>query len=322
MYSDQKSAVILILQALQKYSGPEAPVSMKEIQEYCLENGKKLDRRTISRNMEEMKNAGIGIHQIRFHEKQGYVIDHHFSASEAFILINAINENAALDRKTSSILIGKVASLLSEKQAESLPPFPQENKSENTEVLRILTLFLKAVHDHSYVEFLYYDLDIARKRKYRHEGKPYKLVPFALVSQEGRYYVVFYSDKHENFANYRIDKMDQVKITREKLMKQVVFDLDSHMRTSFKMYHGDAQTVTAKFRLDMSSIVFDTFSTDILISDSDAQSFTASIRTAVTPTLKSWFLQFYDRAEVIAPLSLKEDLIHIASAVIQTYNNK
>jgi len=61
---------------------------------------------------------------------------------------------------------------------------------------------------------------------------------------------------------------------------------------------------------------------DIIISHQDKDHFTASIRTAVTPTLTAWLLQFGDKVHVLKPQSLIDQMIDIADGIQKTYNKK
>ena len=112
------------------------------------------------------------------------------------------------------------------------------------------------------------------------------------------------------------------KTTRKRRERKLVERGAAHIRSSFNMYHGEPETVTVKFDLSLANVVFDEFNRNIIISEVGEKRFTASLRSAVTPTLISWLLQFYDRMEVVKPDSLKEKLLEIADALTGTYNAK
>ena len=102
----------------------------------------------------------------------------------------------------------------------------------------------------------------------------------------------------------------------------VFFSLNDHVRASFNMYHGEPETVTVDFDLNLANVVFDEFGKNIIISKVSADRFTANIRTAVTPTLISWLLQFYDRMEVKKPQSLIDRLNQIADTIHSVYQRE
>ena len=86
------------------------------------------------------------------------------------------------------------------------------------------------------------------------------------------------------------------------------------------MYHGQSQTITCRFALSFAGYVYDHFpSKDIIISSVDQTGFTASLRTAITPTLISWIMQFHEKIEVLAPPQLKEKLCWQAKTIYDQY---
>ncbi len=313
---------ILIYQALSRHSDPHHLLSMTDLRASCDLAGHPADRRTVYKSIAMMKAAGIPILFVRKNGQQGYYLKHPFSNAEALFLMNACEESSALSLHETDELIAKINQFLPDKKISQLPPLSRNPaKTQQRDILKEAEKLLPAIAQNRYVEFRYFDITVSKKKKYRRENQKYRLVPYALVSDGGRYYVVFYSDKHQSFANYRLDKMDTIVINDES-SEGVPFSLPDHLRTSFHMYHGSAQTVTAVFDSSMSSIVFDQFGEDILISKADEHTFTASIRTAVTPTLVSWFLQFYDKAVIKRPKSLIEEYQKIAHCILNTYKDE
>ena len=172
---------------------------------------------------------------------------------------------------------------------------------------------------HSYqISFYYFDYTISKEKKYRKNKKRYILTPYAVTSDEGKYYCVLYSEKYQSFTNYRIDKMETVRLI-DQPVETIAFNLEEHLQTSMKMYAGKAETITIKCTTDMASIILDEFGKQMIISEVKDEYFTLSLKTAITPTLLSWLLLFYDCVTVIQPAKLKEKLLTIANTVIDTY---
>lgn len=309
----------VVYQVLTKHSDPSHLVSMVDLRTYCEEAGHPADRRTIYKSIAMLKEAGADIVFVRKSGRQGYYLKHLFTNAEALFLMNACAESSTLSTPETKQLIKKIHQLLPEETVSQMPPLSMNPvKSENHQILDDVQKLFPAIANNLYVEFLYYDITVTKKKKYRKENQKYHLVPYAIVSENGRYYVVFYSDTHHSFGNYRLDKMDAITVTDEH-SEGVLFSLQDHLRNSFQMYHGSPQTVTAVFDNSLSSIVFDQFGEDIVISKVEDKTFTASIRTTVTPTLVSWFLQFYDKIVIKKPKSLIEEYQKMADVLIQTY---
>ena len=150
------------------------------------------------------------------------------------------------------------------------------------------------------------------------DKQKYELTPYAITSNQGRFYAIMYNEAHKSFNTYRIDKMDTLSIINKDNVK-VAFNLDNYLRNSFQMFSGEASTVSLKCPLNFASILFDEFGKDIIISKVTNDHFIASIRTSITPTFTSWILQFYDKIEVVKPKELIDDLKRIANHINKTY---
>ena len=72
------------------------------------------------------------------------------------------------------------------------------------------------------VIFRYFDLDASGNRVYRRDGHHYVVEPVALVFNEDNYYLVVYSARHDNTANYRVDRMDSVEIIEESISEKAL----------------------------------------------------------------------------------------------------
>lgn len=307
-----------IYKLLQNKTDADHTLSTPEIQAELNAIEMKADRRTIYRSLEGLKKCGFDI-RVKKEKKTGYYMVHLLTCAEALILIDAVQSSNAFSKKESKKLIQKICSLLSEEDRKNLPEtIATSTKTKNDLVLKTIEKLIPAISQCHPVEFLYYDLSVTREKQYRHSKKTYHLIPYAIASENGRYYCVFYSEKYSSFSNYRLDKMERVKVLEEEA-QPVPFSLETHLKESMLMYHGAPQTVTARFDISMASPLFDQFGDNIIISKVEEDFFTASIKTTLSPTLTSWFLMFYDRTEILKPQELKDEMRAIAAHLTDIY---
>ncbi len=69
----------------------------------------------------------------------------------------------------------------------------------------------------------------------------------AIVYSDGFYYLVTYSDKHDGFANYRVDRMEALRISDEPATRNEAiagFDVRAYGDGSFGMFSGERRNVT------------------------------------------------------------------------------
>ena len=77
----------------------------------------------------------------------------------------------------------------------------------------------------------------------------YVVNPVTTFVDNGQYYLICYDDRHDGkLANYRIDRMDKVKVLDEKITPNKTVDIASYKREQFEMFGGVSKTV--KFEAD------------------------------------------------------------------------
>lgn len=309
---------LLILEILQERTDASHIISMTELLSELSENGIETDRRTVYMVVELLQEYGYKICYTR-KGKQGYYMEPAFTSAEALVFIDAIKNNQSISQTESEALISKIETELYNEVA-ILPETGNINreKTDNKRVLQNIEVILKAVHHANHIYFYYYDLTIRKRRKYRHQKKEYCVVPYAIVNQNGRYYCIGYQEEADKFLIYRIDKMDEVR-KDEEIVRKKNFDLDSFLQSSFHMFKGDPQTITCRFSSDMSNAVMDQFGTNYILKEANEDYFTISIRTAITPTLISWIMQYGDKVKVLGPDELIDKLVSTAKGVINQY---
>ena len=310
------SLPLQILEILRHYPDQEHLISMPELQAILEADGFPSNRRTVYRAIETLREYNYDI-RYEFHKfYSGYYLVPYFDEAEHFIISDYLNQQTTLSSEEISTIQTKLQHLASPYHSLKRR---QNIHTSNREILSNIKLILHAIK-HSYqISFYYFDYTISKEKKYRKNKKRYILTPYAITSDEGKYYCVLYSEKYQSFTNYRIDKMETVRLI-EQPVETIAFNLDDHLQTSMKMYAGKAETITIKCTTDMASIIQDEFGSHMIISEVKDNSFTVSLKTAITPTLLSWLLLFYNRVTVLQPAELKEKLLTIANTVIDTYS--
>ncbi|MCR4952038.1 MAG: WYL domain-containing protein [Solobacterium sp.] len=317
-YPDKTFLPFYLEKLLEEQTDENRFITMPEIQTQLEHLGIRSDRRTVYKALSCLRDCG---REIVYESRKGYRIVHRLSAAEAFFLTDAVRQSSFLSAAETEKLEQTILSFLSPAQRSGLQFNPMTPPKPDHSVLSIIEVLLAGIRTRRVTEFRYYDMTVSGKKQYRRQNRTYRMVPYAVVSNSGRYYCIFYSDSHKGFANYRLDKMDNVRLSEE-IMDPVYFDLREHLRSSLQMYHGEAQTITADFDLSMASLVFDQFGSDIIISAVTSTTFRASIRTALTPTLISWLLQFEDRITVVRPQELIDSLLDLSARISSRYSTE
>ncbi len=316
---DRDFVTLLVLQYLNLYTDQSHPASLSTIQNYLEEYEIEVDRRVIYRIFHALEDAGYPLVRLRTNKQFTYYLEHDFSSGEAFALLDAIHANRSLSKEEKTEIIYKLEKLLSINEKNVLPKMEQEEKeTENQQVLGTISTLLEAIQTGSNVSFVYYDLDVHHKKQYRHNKEPYVYLPLHVLGENGRYYCVFWAEKYQKALNFRIDKMEEVTpVSQADTIP--TFDLQAYLRNTFHAFTGQADTIQATFPKTMSSLVLDQFSKQMIVTKETEDTFTVSIRTAITPTVIGWFLQFQEQVQIHKPASMIDQMKQIAESILQKY---
>ena len=108
----------------------------------------------------------------------------------------------------------------------------------------------------------HYSLDYKKNKVYRRDGKRYIVNPLFMIWSKDNYYLVCYRDDKEGTANYRIDRMEDVRIESTPVSQRAEFekmDIEKHKTQMFSMFGGETETVELEFTGDMLDDIFDKF---------------------------------------------------------------
>ena len=313
---------LAILDILKKETDPEHTLSLQEIFLRLQKKGIKQERKSMYASMRALREAGYEVVFQRKNRKQGYYLRRTFAPAEILVLKDLLFQSVSMSRKESESIASRLDTLVSPYEAGALPAAASSlPKAGSSGVLEVLSLAVHAINTRHFLDFRYYDLSVTKKKQYRRTGRFYHLLPVAVMSEFGRFYIVFYSPKYKNFANYRADKIDSVKESEE-VSEPMVFDAEAWRRNSFQMYAGEPATVTLQCPLSLASQIYDQFGTDLIISSISETSFTVNVRSALTPPLFSWILTFYKEITVLRPQELIDELLKISEVLAEKYQVK
>jgi predicted DNA-binding transcriptional regulator YafY len=169
------------------------------------------------------------------------------------------------------------------------------------------------------VIFLYFDLSENGERVYRRGGHHYVVEPIALVFNEDNYYLTCYSSRHDSTSNYRIDRMDGVKIIEERCCEKAIAlrdEVSAYTEQAFKMFGGQQENIVLEFDRSLIGVVYDKFGESVRMMPSGENKIIATVKVRVSPTFWGWLCQFRRDMQIISPENLSKQYIeHISSIV-------
>lgn len=306
--NSQKIKLLKLMELLRQETDEQHPMAATVVCQKLNDMEVACDRRTLTRDIQALNDYGYEVMTTMIsHEKAYYVEDRSFSVPELKILIDAVQAASFVTEKKTAELIEKIANLGGSHSAEIL----QSNmvcfntrKHRNESIYYNVAYLEDAIEQNKKVIFRYYDLDANGQKVYRRDGHHYVVEPIGLVFNEDNYYLMVYSARHDNTANYRIDRMDSVEIVEEDICKKALElrqSVAGYTEQAFKMYGGQPVQITLQFSNKLIGAVYDRFGEGtkmIPIGDEDCA---ATVMVQISPTFWGWIFQFGKLMRIISP---------------------
>lgn len=304
----QKIKLVKLLELLRQESDEQHPLSTNQICDYMLSIDIPCDRRVVSHDVGLLNEMGIEVLETWAGKSKAYYIeDRSFSVPELKILIDAVQAASFITDKKSEELIDKLAHLGGTHRAEILKSNLvcfNTRKHSNEHIYYNVDALETAIQRQKKVIFRYFDIDIDREKVYRRDGHHYVVEPVALVYNEDNYYAVVYSSRHDNTANYRIDRMDSVEVIDEDISDKAVElrgQVAEYTGQAIKMYGGEPKTVALEFEKNLTGAVYDRFGEGVNMMTSVEDRNIATVKVQLSPTFWGWLFQFGKQMRVISP---------------------
>ena len=324
--NSRKIKLLKLWELLQRETDENHPMDTYEIIENLAKEGISVDRKILYSDIETLIEYGYDVSINRGKRNCYYVssADRNFNLSEVKILLDAVQAAGSVTVKKTDELLGKIAQLAGSKKGEVL----KKNivkfgtvKSINENIYYSVSLITDAIEEKKQIGFFYFDYDIKREKSYRKDKKDtskdkwYIVNPVATVFDNDQYYLMCYDDKHKSLINYRVDRMDKVKvldsdITKNREVNEI--DISSHKRQQFSMFGGKLERVTFYVDKKLIDVVFDKFGDNIKMVETPCSRLKCSCEVQVSPMFIAWCCSFGSRLTVEHPIkvvnSIKEHL--------------
>ena len=321
--NNQKIKLLRIMEFLRAESAEGKPISTSQIISYLNNIHISCERRTLYKDMDMLIESGANIVKTELGRENAYYMNEvSFSLAEVKTLIDAVQAANFVPADKTADLVEKLLSYAGVRRSEIVRDniiFYNNHKHSNQDIFENIEQIELAIRQKKQVSFYYFDLDEKRNRVYRKEKKRYITDPVALVFSEDNYYLVAYSQKYQNAVNYRVDRMDTVEVEEEPICEEALIKkrkTETYTEQIFKMYNGEAETVTLEFAPEMLGAVYDKFGENLEIRHCDGGWLKIKITVQISPPFFGWVFQFKDRMRIVEPSRVADEYIdRIKSAI-------
>ena len=296
---NQKLKPYLVMRYLLQKSDESHAVRVSELIQYLKGIGIYAERRSIYSDIEQINIAMLMAEKDLFIEeaveeleeygdesryivynpnKKGYYVrERRFELDEIRLAAESIYASKFLTANEADTLVNLICSFVSEHQAKQIKHdvlLTDRVKTNNERTFRNVSTINAAMsrkidgekHIPEKISFKYlkYTISDIKQQAERRQGARYIVSPYALLLNDGNYYLLAFDDKSQKIRTYRVDRMRDIRFTRQSKEGAEAFraiDLKSYTQRVFSMYSGKQESVTIRFINPLLDAVIDRFGT-------------------------------------------------------------
>lgn len=302
-----KDRLLLLLQTLQEQSDEETWLTTADLRAALEKEGHECSVRTLRRDMISLQNCG---YDIAVQESEGMLtkyayLNREWSGPELQILVDAVSAGQFISADKTDRMIRKLRAMAGPSEREKLQPSirtEERLKAPNEQILYIVQTIREAIDSNRRIVFKHDEYDAKAQLKPKHNGYEYEVSPYATIWQKDRYYLVGWSEKHNDIARFRIDRMEMPKLSRKKRRPMPEsLHLEDHSDKIFSMFDGPEETVVLRCKPDLMNQIVDQFGAKPEILRRDTKSLDIQVTVHLSPTFYGWLFQYVGEMTVVAP---------------------
>jgi len=298
-------------------------MSTQQIIDYLASKGIQSERKSIYHYIQLLEDYGLDIITEKDKQNWYHVANRDFQLAELKLLVDAIKFSKFITQPKSVELIEKIKTLTSRHEAKLLQRddlVTGRLKTRNNSIYLNVDAIHDAILGKYKLKFKYFDYDINKEVKYRRNGEFYLVIPVFLCWDDEKYYCITYHEQHDDYVVYRVDKMREVSVVYQKhSIDKKPEDIEKYCDQLFNMFSGVEKNITMRFDRELLNVVIDRFGMDVMINPIDEQWFEISETVYVSPTFLSWMIQFQDKAKIIEPQEVVEEMKKTLEKTLKNY---
>ena len=337
-----KKLSFAILDILRQYTdaNPEHRLNQNDIIEILERDYDiKADRKSVKRNLTSLWEMGYPVEweeTLRMYpNKDGemeesyiqhdFYIDRDFTDAELRLLIDSLLFSKHIPYSQCKELVEKLEGL-SNRYFKSRVRFistMEETKPKNPQLFYTIEIIDEAIAAGRQVAFTYNEYGTDKKLHPKRD-REYIVNPYQMAATNGRYYLIGNYDKYDNLANYRMDRITNIRLLdtpikpKEQVQGGKPFSLPKHMAEHLYMFSGESIPVTFRMKKIIINDVIDWFGSDIAFTDETEDEVTARV-TVNWSAMRHWALQYCRHVRVLSPIDLAETIKSDLQTALERY---
>ena len=321
---EQKIKLLVLWDILQKNTDEDHALNADEIRLKLKDYGINVIRRVVAEDIAALNEYGYEVLSFKKKYYYYYVVNRTLETAEAVMLADVIDASK-LPVAQKKALAQRLAETLCSHQAENISKHIvslDKGRKGNSSFIYNVDAIDRAINDNKQISFLYFDYDEKHKKVYRKSGNRYTVSPAFMVWNKDNYYLLCFSNGHDNVVTYRLDKMEKVAVEetdREPHPEYELFNTEEYRKQVFSMFGGESQNVTLLFTANILSDMFDRFGDDIRIKKVDDKTFSVYVTVQISKTFFAWIVGTQGKVKIKSPRKAVDEFNEFVAKIKEAY---
>lgn len=285
-----------------------------------------IERKTLYSDIRLLNEFGIDIVKENDGRDRLYHIgERDFELPELKLLVDSVQASRFITGKKSDVLIRKLEGLTSiyeGKQLDRQVYVAGRVKTGNENIYYNVDSLHNAIGQNVRVHFQYFQWNTDKCKQLRHDGKIYKVSPWALTCDNDNYYLVGFDEELGEIRHYRVDKMINIELTSAARNGQAQFDnfnIATYTNKLFGMFDGAEKRVKLRVKNDSAGIIIDRFGIDVNINRIDSDWFETEVNVVVSDHFLGWIISLGDKVVIEEPEEVVLRMKEIGERIMGMY---
>lgn len=323
---NQKSKLLHLANILLTETDEEHGLTTNELIEKLAALEIKAERKSIYSDIETLQDFGLDIIQNKAKRTTYFVGSRDFELSELKLLVDAITASRFIPEEKSRSLIAKLGKLTSRNEAGKLSrqvTLSGRAKTKSNTVLYAIDTLHNAIGSNCQVEFYYTNRTPQKETVRRNDGKPYRVSPWQLVWDDENYYLLAFDPAKGEMRNYRVDRMEKVKLQqelpREGYAEFEKLDMGRYTAQTFGMFGGNPEKVVLKCENGMANVILDRFGDDVFLVPGNDGTFKAHVSVVASDVFFGWLAGYGKKIVVSEPQDVRDRTTKLLEEAADAY---
>lgn len=318
----------LYTHATKEYATKEHKVNADSIRQYLALQGIEAERKSIYSDIRTLKETfGVPI-EYDNHKHCYYLEKTLFEPYQLRLMVDSVQSSKFITQAEATDITRRIAEISDVYTRESLNRkayVAGRVRSMNDSVVKDADRIYKAIAENRKIGFRYfhYTPNPDNPKVYSKKGDLYIVSPYALLWDNGNYYLYAYDGK--KFRNFRVDRMERItnplneKRDGEREYKATQITGQEHK--VFQMYHGEKMNVRVRFTNNLADAVIDQFGKSVFLTPIDQNHFVANLPVEISPPFFAWISTFGRGAKILSPEKAREEMREFLQKAMDMYKD-